>query len=169
MTVLSPAIQMEGANGKILATEDPTVVIKKVHRRNRAHQRCGSLTAEQQMRMQQRCRKICTAIDSRVLFVPRAWGAERFQYKMERISVDKPLELVDVKDHAVLEELKNFYEACRFRFMFPADFELYEQPDGRVAMVDFDKFGLWKPSGEIKFPWGLEANAKDLLEPLGLA
>jgi len=162
---------MEGANGKILPTELEGVVIKKVHRRNRAHQRCGTLTAEQQMKKQQNCREICRAIGSTILFVPRAWDAGRFQYKMERICTDKPIEIVDAKDHPVFNDLKAFYAKCKRHFMFPADFELYEQPDGRVAMVDFDKFGLWKPSGEIKFPfpWGETVNEKDLLEPLGIS
>jgi hypothetical protein len=160
---------MEGACGKILDTENPAVVIKKVHRRNRAQHRTGSLRAEQQAKRQESSRRLCEELGCELLYVPRAWGAERFQYKMDRIQVDKPIELMDAKNHRVFEELKAFYSQCRKRFIFPADFELYEQPDGRVAMVDFDKFGFWKPNtGEITFPWGLIANDKELLEPLGL-
>lgn len=160
---------MEGACGKILTSENPAVVIKKVHRRNRPHQRTGSLTAQQQCEMQERCREICRVIGARILFIPRAWDAEAFQYKMTRISVDKPLEILDAKTHPVFDELKAFYAKCRTHTIFPADFELYEQPDGTVAMVDFDKFACWKTSGEIQFPWGLTVQDKDLLEPLGLS
>jgi len=160
---------MEGACGKILDTEDPKVVIKKVHRRNRAHYRTGSLRAEQQMRLQECARKACEAAQFKLLFVPKAWGAERFQYKMERIQVDKPLELMDVKNHPVLEELKAFYSLAKRNALFPADYELYVQPDGRVAMVDFDKFGKWLfIRGEVVFPWGQVSKDKELLEPLGL-
>jgi len=160
---------MEGANGKILDTEDPNVVIKKVHRRNRAQHRTGSLRAEEQMRLQENCRRLCEDLDFKVLYVPKAWGAERFQYKMNRICVDTPLELTEAQNHPVFEELKQFYTKCKRRFLFPADVELYIQPDGRVAMVDFDKFARWRPTGEIVFPWGLTASDKVLLEPLGLS
>jgi hypothetical protein len=161
---------MEGANGKILDTEDPLVVIKKVHRRNRAHHRTGSLTAEQQMVRQESARKACEQAGFKVLFVPRAWDAERFQYKMNRIDVTKPLEVMEAKTHPVFEELKRFYTIAKGAGIFPADYELYIQPDGRVAMVDFDKFGIWRLSGdgEVVFPWGQVSKVKDMLEPLGL-
>lgn len=159
---------MEGANGKILDTENPKVVIKKVHRHHRAHQRTGSLTAEQQARKQEWARRLCQDAGFKLLFVPRAWDAERFQYKMDRIHVDKPLEVLHAKTHSVFAELKAFYEAAKGCCVFPADYELYIQPDGRVAMVDFDKFAMWSPTGEVLFPWGLTCQDKTLLEPLGL-
>ena len=158
---------MEGANGKILDTEDPKVVIKKIHRRHRSHHRAGSLPAEEQARRQEWARRVCHAAGFQLLFVPRAWGAQRYQYTMDRISVETPLELMDAKNHPVFEELKVFYAESKKNSIFPADFELYVQPDGHIAMVDFDKFGTWH-SEEIVFPWGQVADEKTLLEPLGL-
>ena len=149
---------MEGACGRIITTEDPNVVIKKVYHRNRAQQRSCSLRAEEQARMQEWARSICVKAGLELLFVPRAWDAEKHSYKMDRIQVDKPLELTDVKGHAVLEELKAFYAAAMAASVFPADYELYIQPDGKIAMVDFDKFASWK-DGTITFPWG--ASMKD--------
>jgi len=160
----SAHIRMEGANGKILDTENPSVVLKKIHRRNRI----GSLNAEQQARKQEWARTLCYSQGFQILFVPRAWDAERFQYKMDRIQVDTPLEVLDAKTHPVFSELKAFYKRAKHYNVFPADYELYVQPDGRVAMVDFDKFGLWSPTGGILFPWGLTSDEKTLLEPLGL-
>jgi hypothetical protein len=145
--------RMEGACGKILDTDDPKVVIKKVHRRNRAHQRTCSLSAEEQARMQAWARGICARERITTLFVPRAWEADKHSYKMDRIDVSKPLELMDAKGHPVLEELKSFYKAAKTASVFPMDYELYVQPDGKVAMVDFDKFSSYK-DGEIQFPWG---------------
>ena len=130
------------------------MVIKKVYHRNRAQQRSCSLRAEDQARMQEWARSTCVKAGFRLLFVPRAWDAEKHSYKMDRIQVDKPLELTDVKGHAVLEELKAFYAAAMAASVFPADYELYVQPDGKIAMVDFDKFSSWK-DGTITFPWGL--------------
>jgi hypothetical protein len=159
---------MEGANGKILSTDDQNVVIKKIHRRHRAQHRSSSLSAEDQMVIQEAMRKLCMEEGFKLLFVPQAWGAERFQYKMERICVEKPLELTDATTHPVFEELKALYRCCKRKVLFPADFELYIQPDGRVAMVDFDKFALWRSTGEVIFPWGLTVDEKILLEPLSL-
>ena len=32
--------------------------------------------------------------------------------------------------------------------------KLYLQPDGRVALIDFDKFGIWNSDGSVEVPWG---------------
>lgn len=160
---------MEGANGKILSTDNENVVVKKIHRRNRAQYRASSLSAGEQMVIQEMVRHLCLKEGFKLLFVPQAWGAERFQYKMDRICVEKPLELTEAITHPIFEELKIFYKCCKGATLFPADFELYIQPDGRIAMVDFDKFARWLPTGDIVFPWGLTVDEKTLLEPLGLA
>lgn len=89
------------------------------------------------------------------LFVPRAWDAEAYSYKMERIDVSRPLLLTEVSSHPVLKDLQVFFRVAQQQGIFPADFELYEQPDGSVAMVDFDKFATWK-DGTIVFPWGAQ-------------
>lgn len=149
---------MEGACGKILPTDNAAVVLKKVHRRNRAQQRTCSLGAEQQARMQEWARGICVKAGFSMLFVPRAWDADKHTYKMDRICVEKPLEVFATQDHPVLPELKAFYAKAQAASVFPVDYELYVQPDGRVAMVDFDKFASYR-DGEITFPWG--ATVKD--------
>lgn len=157
-STLNTNFRMEGACGKILPTDNPAVVLKKVHRRNRPQQRTCSLGAEQQARMQEWARSLCVQARFSMLFVPRAWDADKHSYKMDRIRVDTPLEVLDTKDHPVLSELKVFYAMAQKALVFPIDYELYVQPDGRVAMVDFDKFASWH-DGEIVFPWG--ATVKD--------
>lgn len=137
-----------------METEDPRVVVKKIYRRNRPQQRSCSLRAEEQARMQEWARGLCVRAGFQLLFVPRAWDADKHSYKMDRIDVGSPLEVADVKGHAVLEELKAFYAAAMAASVFPMDYELYVQPDGKIAMVDFDKFSSWK-DGTITFPWGL--------------
>lgn len=146
---------MEGACGKILDTDDPRVVIKKVHRRKRAQQRTCSLGAEGQAKMQMWARGVCADAGLLLLFVPRAWDPDTYTYKMERIDVSRPLFIQEVKGHAVLQDLQAFFRRAQQQGIFPADFELYVQPDGRVAMVDFDKFATWGQDGSIVFPWGL--------------
>lgn len=154
---------MEGACGKILTTDDPNVVIKKVHRRNRPQQRTCSLKAPEQAQMQEWARRLCKAQGFQLLYVPRAWDADTHTYKMERIVTEKPLE---PQGHPVLAELKVFYTKAQEQGIFPADYELYLQPDGRVAMIDFDKFGCWFPDGSMKFPWGLTQTKEQITDIL---
>jgi hypothetical protein len=158
--------KMEGACGKILSTDDPLVVIKKVYRRNRPQQRICSLRAEEQARMQEWARMLCVSLRLPLLFVPRAWEAEKYQYKMSRIDVSKPLSESDYKTHPVLADLKSFYTKTKELGVYPADYELYLQPDGRVAMVDFDKFARWNQDGSVEFPWGLTVPSKQIEDTL---
>jgi hypothetical protein len=148
---------MEGACGKILDTDDPKIVLKKLHRRNRAQQRTCSLKADEQAKMQMWASNACSALGLSLLFVPKAWALDAYSYKMERIDVSKPLQLTEVKSHPVLQELQRFFQLSKKQGIFPADFELYVQPDGKVALVDFDKFATWSQDGTIIFPWGLRA------------
>ena len=157
---------MEGACGKILDTEDPAVVIKKIHRRNRAQHRTDSHRAQEQARIQKWASNLCHEAHFKTLFVPRAWDIQEHQYKMERIDVSQPLEYSTLKDHKVLGELCAFYVAAKRKGIFPADFELYEQADGRVAMVDFDKFATWEKPGIVTFPWGLIVPEDKLVQDL---
>lgn len=157
--------KMEGACGKILSTENPQVVLKKIHRRNRPQQRTSSLRAEKQAEIQEWARLTCEG-SCKLLYVPRAWDAERFAYKMDRINTENPLPLVDVKTHPVLSEIKAFYKKAQEASVFPADYELYIQPDGRVAMVDFDKFASWSSDGSVTFPWGQQMSSQQVKECL---
>jgi hypothetical protein len=56
-----------------------------------------------------------------------------------------------------MAELKLFYEKAKETGIFPCDYELYRQPDGRIGLIDFDKFAAWvkTESHEVLFPWGL--------------
>jgi hypothetical protein len=89
------------------------------------------------------------------LFTPRAWNSpESNQYAMERIDCSQPL-LPDSLAGNEMDELKRFYEKAKESDIFPFDYELYRQIDGRIGLIDFDKFGSWTKSGdEVLFPWG---------------
>lgn len=141
---------MEGACGKIIDTEDQAVVIKRVHRHKGPHTRTSSHRAPAQFRIQQWAGSILTPKNGfKKLFVPRAWDPEPHQYKMERIDC-----LVPIKHSEVAGELKMFYAMAGRQNIFPCDYELYKQQDGRVAMIDFDKFAEWREDGTVVFPWG---------------
>lgn len=157
---------MEGACGKIIDTDDPKVVIKKIHRRAKGNHRLTSHRAPEQQRLQAWASAVATPSHGfTVLFVPKAWDPEPHQYKMERINVRKPIEMTDIKSvPSLVEDLQRLYEVGRASDIYPQDYELYLQPDGRVALVDFDKFGVWNKDGSVKFPWGLEWSAQKVRE-----
>ena len=149
--VIPNRIIMEGACGKIIETDDPKVVIKRVHRHKGPHIRTSSHRAPAQCRIQQWAGSILTPTNGfKQLFVPRAWAPEAHQYTMERIDC-----LVPVKHSEVANELKMFYARAAAESIFPCDYELYRQTNGRVALIDFDKFAEWRTDGSVLFPWGL--------------
>jgi len=142
---------MEGACGMIVPTDDPAVVIKKVYRRPGSHRRTKSHRAPMQCTIQSWAHLICKPENGyKLLYVPRAWDAQAHQYTMERIDIEMPL----TNEGIPADELKAFYRDAKKEGIFPCDYELYKQPDGRVAMVDFDKFARWLPDDTVVFPWG---------------
>jgi len=142
---------MEGACGIILPTEDPAVVIKRVYKRAGPHRMTKSHRAPTQCAIQSFAHSICTEANGySTLYVPRAWSPTAHQYKMERIDTDTQL----MNEGIPVEELKKFYRDMKEEGVFPCDYELYKQPDGRVALIDFDKFGRWLSDGTVSLPWG---------------
>lgn len=160
---------MEGACGMILPTEDPNVVIKKVYRKENKHHRTRSHRAPQQYSLQIWANSFFN--HNNMIFVPKAWGLEDHQYKMERIDVSDPVpyELMRA-DKDLRKELTAFYMEGRRAGIYPMDFELYRQANGRIAMLDFDKFGMWNNDGSVEFPWGLHWTADEVkrLTPIPL-
>jgi len=137
---------MEGACGKIVEEANGTVV-KKIHRHLKSRAKCHG--AQKQCEIQQWASQLLTPKNGfTTLYVPRAWGAQERQYSMEKIHCAEEVSPAEV------EELKLFYAEAKNVGIFPCDYELYRQPNGRVAMIDFDKFATWK-GDSVVFPWGL--------------
>ena len=143
----------EGACGKILDTEDSRVVVKRMHRRLKHRSKCHN--AKKQCELQTWVAGLLTPANGfSSLFCPAtvAWPLGR-EYAMERIDCSQelgPSELIGRE----MDELKLFYEKAKEAGIFPCDYELYRQPDGRIGLIDFDKFGSWS-GDEVVFPWGL--------------
>ena len=145
----------EGACGKILDTDDPKTVIKKIHRHLKHRSKC--LNAEKQCQIQIWANELLTPANGfSILYTPRAWyqAEDRQQYRMERIDCSHEMDAFSASA-ATTAELKLFYEKAKEAGIFPCDYELYRQSDGRVALIDFDKFGSWTEKDEVVFPWGL--------------
>jgi hypothetical protein len=110
--------------------------------------------------MQQWCASLLTPSNGfSVLFTPRAWlsdSAAKRQYVMEQIdclSELSPLAATANPQSPEATELKLFYEMAQAAGIFPCDYELYRQQDGRIALIDFDKFSQFA-NGEVTLPWG---------------
>jgi len=137
---------MEGACGRIVPLGDGTV--RKVLKRHRRR----SLNAMEQVGMHMLGRDVCRSLGLATVYVPEAWPETDRQYVMEEIVTDRPLD-PPALEHACASELALWFQGMRTSGVYACDFELYEQPDGRVAIVDVDKFATWK-EGVVAYPWG---------------
>lgn len=132
---------MEGACGKILETDDPKVVIKRMPKKSSAHKCILTQRAPMQCKIQTWAHELCKPENGfKVLRVPKAWGSNECEYYMEKIDITKP---ITPERSDLIHDLQLLYEKGLASGYYPCDYELYEQRDGSVAMVDFDKFGLW--------------------------
>jgi hypothetical protein len=140
----------EGACGKIISTDDAKVVIKRIHRHLKHRAKC--LDAKRQCEIQQWASALLTPANGfSTLYAPMAWAADERQYFMQRVDCTEQLDPTDMRVRA---DLMRFYERAREVGIFPCDYELYLQPDSRVALIDVDKFATWQDTS-VKFPWGL--------------
>jgi hypothetical protein len=89
----------------------------------------------------------------KLLFTPAAKpGQSKNTYLMEKINISRPIEKIE--EPKLVAEVLNYFSLAKQNNLYPSDFELYEQPDGRIALVDFDKYGQIEASGtDVIFPF----------------
>lgn len=132
---------MEGSCGKILETDDPKVVIKRMPIKSSSHKCILTHRAPMQCKIQIWAHELCRPENGfKVIRVPKAWGYDDREYYMEKIDITKPIK---PEDSDLIHDLQLLKEKGIESGYYPCDFELYRQHDGTVALVDFDKFGLW--------------------------
>lgn len=116
---------MEGASGKIY-DYSLDKVIKVSKRKNNNFEYKIHILAEELTQ------------DLRVLRVPKIFErVSQRAYVMEKIQLS-PVIYTD----ELLTELSILYKRMIEKGFFPNDFELYQQPDNSVILLDFDKFGV---------------------------
>lgn len=138
---------MEGATSTLHSLNNGWV--RKTLKRK---QKKKTTPAEKQLELQQWSAATLTpAHGFRILFTPRARSSTtNNSYEMERINTRDYIEKVD--DPVLEAELEQFFRQAKAAGIYPSDFELYRQADGRIALLDFDKFG--KISGKnAVFPY----------------
>lgn len=85
-----------------------------------------------------------------VLFTPRIrMTGKNNSYEMEKIDIGSPVEKIPVP---LRTEILDYFKAAKANGYYPSDFELFLQPDGRVALLDFDKYGIIR-DGIVVFPF----------------
>ena len=145
----------EGASARIYEyTHYPThYVVKQQKRQARGH----SHPPEFQQKIQQWSYQMVQPPNFNLLRVPAAFeistSPKATSYVMERIDTSQPELLQDTISPDLTKELLLYYYLCSQQGYFPNDYELYKQPDGRYALVDFDKFGIFISSEKIEFPY----------------
>jgi hypothetical protein len=72
------------------------------------------------------------------------------QYEMERIDVSN--QILDMPPD-IAAECAAYEKAVKGESLWPRGYELFRQPDGRVALISFGRFGRWDRT-TIEFPWG---------------
>ena len=122
---------MEGTCA-LIKDESPTTVRKVLKRSYKG------MSVKDQVSIQKAARRVIEEHGLRSLMVPRVIVIEERSYVMERIDDSKPL-----YDYALtptqLTELKIFLSVMESKGWILNDIECYVQPDGRIAILDFDK------------------------------
>ena len=108
-----------------------------------------------QLELQQWSAGVLTADNGfKLLFTPQAKAnaGSNSSYQMEKIDIRKPVEKIE--DPELRKEILSYFSFAKKAHLYPSDFELYLQPDNRVALLDFDKYGVIDESEKIvTFPF----------------
>lgn len=125
----------ESLRHRVLRT--PFGVVKKAKRCSNAH---DVLT---QRRFHALAYKLLKEGDYTILFTPEL-SEDQTQYEMRLIDGRQPIWLGSqpVSDSLLKTELLRFWKEMFAHGFALYDFELYQQPTGRVAIIDFDSVGF---------------------------
>jgi hypothetical protein len=140
---------MEGSSGKIVPTDNPNIVKKIIFSKKTKTRSINTHRASTQYRIQNICYNIIKNGNYKKIFVPNVYSFDRNSYTMDKIDTQK-----EVNVNCCIDELKQFYKDCKKYNLYPVDFELYLQKDGKIALIDFDKFAIFINENTIEYPWG---------------
>lgn len=138
----------EGSNGRIYAL--PQRGILKVVKRGV----CGH-DAITQMRIHRLCYDILSKQEKQSSFFVPALLSENglddsyAEYRMECVDTRNPVTLSDKAMAALLPEFIAFWKKMWYLGFALYDFELYQEPDGRIAILDFDKTCFRQTNSQI--------------------
>jgi hypothetical protein len=129
---------MEGATSVVHKLKNGWVrkTLKRKAKKSNSH------SAVKQIEIQQWSSKTLNPENGyKLLFTPEARvNANKNSILMKEVDTSKPIH--KIKDAGLVKEILAYFAAAKKSGYYPSDFELYEQPDGRIALLDFDKYGI---------------------------
>lgn len=118
-----------GASGVVYTNKQQPNIIAKKTKKTSIHQEYTIHTT---------CFDLCSQGQYKILKIPMVYELQNAKvYSMEKID-DRTM--VTEPTGSLLIELNNFIDALKNKGIVAFDYELYEQPDGTVYMIDFDRF-----------------------------
>ena len=124
---------MEGACANII--DESQNVVRKVLKRKYK----GKSSAEQ-FSLQQLAYSIVREYDMKHIQIPKVYTFDHRSYTMDRIDTSKPIyECKSEVTEYTLNELHTFCDIFESKGYFANDIECYLQPNGKIAIIDFDK------------------------------
>jgi hypothetical protein len=140
----------QGMNGRIYQTERGVMKIQKrnslghdVHTQKRIHHLAETLVEE---------------LNLQLLFVPHIYLDIHDGYEMARVDTSRIIypgdpnhstQISEELSMSLCQDLVLLWIALFQRGFAAWDYELYLQPDGKIALLDFDKFGFCMTSGPV--------------------
>jgi hypothetical protein len=122
---------MEGACANII-DESPNIVRKVLKRKYKGK------SAKDQFTLQELACCVVEEAKLKNILVPRVYSFNKNSYTMDRIDTSTPIYEVEVSVEAK-KELHIFCEEFEKKGYFANDIECYLQPNGQIAIIDFDK------------------------------
>lgn len=140
----------QGMNGKLYKTERGVLKIQKKH--SLGHD------IQTQKRIHHLTDTLVNELNLQILFVPHLYIENQEGYEMTSIDTSRilypgdpsrstsvPQELYE----SMCQELTRLWISLFQRGFAAWDYELYLQPNGKIALLDFDKFGFCMTSGPV--------------------
>lgn len=140
----------EGMNGRIYETKFGVVKVQK--NRSLGHD------IQTQKRIHSLTGRTAETLALKTIRIPKVHLENLNSYEMERVSTDKVIYLGDLNHgypisdelfESIVTELAILWVNLYKEGFVAWDFELFLQPDGTVALLDFDKFGFRMTSGPV--------------------
>lgn len=102
-----------------------------------------NLVAHTQFELQRIAREICLKQSFQTIFVPNVYECTANSYTMDWIDDSHPyLASESSTNQAFVQELDTYFAEWIRNGYLPNDIECYNQPNGSVAIIDFDKYSL---------------------------
>lgn len=125
---------MEGASS--------TINIKDGYAIKTIKRRVKTISIEDQYKVHLIVYNVLNCDKYKILYTPKPIELIKNSYKMEIIN-DSNMVTNNDFDNKITNELQQFFADMKKFNFFPFDFELYLQPNGKIALIDFDKFGKY--------------------------